>query len=75
MGRSRLHWEKGKAPEHVQYINGITVWGNMAEDVFQKGKKRIQIVLKTGFAIKQSKVDISAQEIQFLGGKWQDGCC
>lgn len=39
-----------------------------------KGKKIIQIILKTSFAIKQSKVKEPAQEIQFLGTKWQGGC-
>jgi len=38
-----------------------------------KGKKIIQILLKASFAIKQSKVKEPAQEIQFLGIKWQDG--
>ena len=32
-----------------------------------------QILLKAGFAIKRSKVKGPAQEIQFLGIKWQDG--
>jgi len=31
--------------------------------------------LKAGFAIKRSKVKGPAQEIQFLGIKWQDGHC
>ncbi|KAF1675915.1 Retrovirus-related Pol polyprotein from transposon 17.6, partial [Pygoscelis papua] len=35
--------------------------------------KIVQILLKAGFAIKQSKVKGPAQEIQFLGVKWQDG--
>ncbi|RMB94724.1 hypothetical protein DUI87_28837 [Hirundo rustica rustica] len=42
-------------------------------EVFEKGEKIIQILLKAGFAIKQSKVKGPAQEIQFLGVKWQDG--
>ncbi|KAK4830602.1 hypothetical protein QYF61_012028 [Mycteria americana] len=37
--------EQGKAPEHLQYIDDIIVWGNTAEDVFEKGKKIIQIRL------------------------------
>ncbi|TRZ12879.1 hypothetical protein HGM15179_014224 [Zosterops borbonicus] len=41
-------------------------------EVFEKGEKIIQILLKAGFAIKQSKVKRPAQEIQFLGVKWQD---
>ncbi|KAK4826302.1 hypothetical protein QYF61_007149, partial [Mycteria americana] len=46
-----------------------------AEEVFEKGKKIVQILLKAGFAIKQSKVKGLAQEIHFLGIKWQDGHC
>ncbi|KAK4819198.1 hypothetical protein QYF61_026814 [Mycteria americana] len=65
--------EQGEAPEHLQYIDDIIVWGNTAEEVFEKGKKIVQILLKAGFAIKQSKVKGPAQEIQFLGIKWQDG--
>ncbi|RMC19562.1 hypothetical protein DUI87_03120 [Hirundo rustica rustica] len=55
------------------YIDDIIVWGNTAGEVFEKGEKIIQILLKAGFAIKQSKVKGPAQEIQFLGVKWQDG--
>ncbi|RMC00280.1 hypothetical protein DUI87_22887 [Hirundo rustica rustica] len=65
--------EKGEAPEHVQYIDDIIVWGNTAAEVFEKGKKIIQILLEAGFAIKKSKVKGPAHEIQFLGIKWQDG--
>ncbi|KAK4826744.1 hypothetical protein QYF61_010997 [Mycteria americana] len=65
--------EKGDASEHLEYINDIIVWGNKAEEVFEKGKKVIQILLKAGFAIKKNKVKGPAQEIQFLGIKWQDG--
>jgi len=49
------------------------VWGNTAEKVAEKGEKIVQILLKAGFAIKQSKVKGLAEEIQFLGIKWQDG--
>ncbi|RMB93146.1 hypothetical protein DUI87_30468 [Hirundo rustica rustica] len=65
--------EKGEAPEHLQYIDDIIVWGNTAAEVFEKGKKIIQILLEAGFAIKKSKVKGPAPEIQFLGVKWQDG--
>ncbi|KFW76569.1 hypothetical protein N305_03702, partial [Manacus vitellinus] len=65
--------EKGKAPEHIQYIDDIIVWRDTAEEVFEKGKEIIQILLKAGFAIKKSKVKGPAKEIQFLGVKWQDG--
>ncbi|RMC05536.1 hypothetical protein DUI87_18732 [Hirundo rustica rustica] len=44
-----------------------------AAEVFEKGKKIIQILLEAGFAIKKSKVKGPAHEIQFLGVKWQDG--
>ncbi|RMC09827.1 hypothetical protein DUI87_13614 [Hirundo rustica rustica] len=65
--------EKGEAPEHLQYIDDIIVWGNTAMEVFEKGEKIIQILLKAGFAIKKSKVKGPAREIQFLGVKWHDG--
>ncbi|GAB0195128.1 hypothetical protein GRJ2_001978100 [Grus japonensis] len=67
--------EKGEAPEHLQYIDDIIVWGNSAEEVSEKGKKIIQILLQAGFAIKRSKVKGPAQEIQFLGIRWHDGRC
>ncbi|RMC15938.1 hypothetical protein DUI87_08144 [Hirundo rustica rustica] len=54
------------------YIDDIIVWGNTAGEVFEKGEKIIQILLKAGFAIKRSKVKGPAQEIQFLRVKWQD---
>ncbi|GAB0207260.1 hypothetical protein GRJ2_003191600 [Grus japonensis] len=44
--------EKGEAPEHLQYIDDIIVWGNSAEEVSEKGKKIIQILLQAGFTIK-----------------------
>ncbi|GAB0207190.1 hypothetical protein GRJ2_003184600 [Grus japonensis] len=47
--------EKGEAPEHLQYIDDIIVWGNRAaEEVSEKRKKIIQILLQAGFAIKPS---------------------
>ncbi|NWZ16942.1 POL3 protein, partial [Agelaius phoeniceus] len=67
--------EKGEAPEHLQYIDDIIVWGKTAAEVFEKGEKIIQNLIKSGFAIKKSKVKRSSQEIQFLGVKWQDGRC
>ncbi|GAB0209723.1 hypothetical protein GRJ2_003438000 [Grus japonensis] len=33
--------EQGEAPEHLQYIDDIIVWGNSAEEVSEKGKKII----------------------------------
>ncbi|RMB97036.1 hypothetical protein DUI87_26483 [Hirundo rustica rustica] len=65
--------EKGEAPEHLQYIDDIIVWGNTAMEVFEKGEKIIQILLKAGFPVKKSKVKGPAREIQFLGVKWHDG--
>ncbi|GAB0203957.1 macrophage immunometabolism regulator [Grus japonensis] len=53
--------EKGEAPEHLHYIDDIII--------SEKGKKTVQILLKAGFAIKQSKVKGPAQEIQFLRNK------
>ncbi|KFP34294.1 hypothetical protein N325_02272, partial [Colius striatus] len=64
--------EKGESPEHLQYIDDTIVQGNSAE-VLDKGKKRIQILPKAGFTIKQSKIRGPVQEIQFLGTKRQDG--
>ncbi|XP_051644219.1 uncharacterized protein LOC127471397 [Manacus candei] len=43
--------EKGKAPEHIQYINDIIVWGDTAEEVFKKGQNIFQILLEAGFTI------------------------
>ncbi|RMC19963.1 hypothetical protein DUI87_00808 [Hirundo rustica rustica] len=65
--------ENDEAPEHLQYIDDIIVWGNTVMEVFEKGETIIQILLETSFAIKKSKVKGPAQEIQLLGVKWQDG--
>ncbi|KAK4824819.1 hypothetical protein QYF61_019669 [Mycteria americana] len=92
--------EQGEAPEHLQYIDDIIVWGNTAEEVswfnpsrqlsptqplahspplkpgqevFEKGKKIVQILLKAHFAVNQSRVKEPAQEIHFVGLKWQHG--
>ncbi|XP_071661606.1 uncharacterized protein [Patagioenas fasciata] len=65
--------EQGEAPEHLQYIDDIIVWGDTAKEVFEKGERIIHILLDAGFAIKRSKVKGPAREIQFLGIKWQDG--
>ncbi|GAB0203788.1 hypothetical protein GRJ2_002844400 [Grus japonensis] len=46
--------EDGEALEHLQYIDDIIVWGNTAEERFEKGKKIVQILLKADFAIKQN---------------------
>ncbi|RMC03327.1 hypothetical protein DUI87_20523 [Hirundo rustica rustica] len=47
--------------------------GDHSRGSLQEGEKIIQILLEAGFAIKRSKVKGLAQEIQFLGVKWQDG--
>ncbi|GAB0206794.1 hypothetical protein GRJ2_003145000 [Grus japonensis] len=65
--------EQSEAPELLQYIDDIIIWGNTDEEVSEKGKNIVQILLKAGFTIKRSKVKGPAQEIQFLGIKWQDG--
>ncbi|KQK78825.1 hypothetical protein AAES_110625 [Amazona aestiva] len=67
--------EQEQGPEHLQYIDDIIVWGDTAEEVFEKGRKIIQTLLKASFAIEWSKVKGPAQEIQFLGIKCQDGRC
>lgn len=38
-----LPWalEQGDAPEHQQYLSDIVVWGNTAEELFEKGKKNL----------------------------------
>ena len=61
--------ENGEAPEHLQYIDDIIIWGNTAEEVFEKGEKIIQILLRAGFATKRSKVKGPAQEIKFFRSK------
>ena len=67
--------EQGEGPKLLQDIDDIIVWGNTAEELFEKGEKIIQIHLKAGFAVNQSKVKGPAQEFQFLETKWQDVCC
>ncbi|RMC18203.1 hypothetical protein DUI87_05084 [Hirundo rustica rustica] len=47
--------EKVEAPEHLQYINDISVWGNTAIEVFEKGEKIIQILLKAGLPSRRAK--------------------
>ncbi|KAJ7423855.1 endogenous retrovirus group K member 25 Pol protein-like protein [Willisornis vidua] len=48
--------EKGEATEHLQYIDDIIVWGDTAEEVYERGEKIIKILLRASFAIKKSKV-------------------
>jgi len=65
--------EKGEAPEHLQYIYDIIVWGDTVEDVFEKAEKIVQILLKASFAIKRNKFKGPVQEIHVLGTKWRMG--
>ncbi|KAJ7408136.1 hypothetical protein BTVI_60726 [Pitangus sulphuratus] len=53
--------------------SGVAKRKSNEKEVFEKGEKIIQILLKAGFTIKKSKVKGPAKEIQFLGVKWQDG--
>ncbi|RMB99540.1 hypothetical protein DUI87_23793 [Hirundo rustica rustica] len=62
---------KEKIREDLLQISAVQIRSSAAE-VFEKGKKIIQILLEAGFAIKKSKVKGPAHEIQFLGVKWQD---
>ncbi|KAF4798594.1 endogenous retrovirus group K member 19 Pol protein-like protein [Turdus rufiventris] len=55
-GLIQVALEKSEAPEHLQYIDDIIVWGNTAMKIFEKGEKKIiQILLRASFAIKKSK--------------------
>ncbi|GAB0206789.1 hypothetical protein GRJ2_003205300 [Grus japonensis] len=47
--------EQSEAPELLQYIDDIIIWGNTDEEVSEKGKNIVQILLKAGFTIKRSK--------------------
>jgi len=47
--------EKGEAPEHLQYIDDMIVWGDTAEEVFEKGEKIVQILLKTSLSLCEVK--------------------
>ncbi|XP_064032416.1 uncharacterized protein LOC135192961 [Pogoniulus pusillus] len=65
--------EKVKAPEHIQFNNNIIVWGQTAEEVFEKSNKIIDILLQAGFAIKRQGQRNCYRDIQFLGVQRQDG--
>ncbi|GAB0208542.1 hypothetical protein GRJ2_003319900 [Grus japonensis] len=54
--------EKGEAPEHLQYIEDITVWGNSAEEVSEKGNEIVQILLKDEVKAIQLALDIAERE-------------
>lgn len=49
----------------LQYTDDINVWGNTAEEGFEKGEKVIQVLLKASFAIKQTKVKGPAGKFSF----------
>lgn len=53
---------ESEALYYLQYIDGIIVWSNKAEEVFEKGEEIIQILLKSDFAIKRSKIKGSAKK-------------
>ncbi|RMC18232.1 hypothetical protein DUI87_05113 [Hirundo rustica rustica] len=67
--------EKGEAPEHLQYIDDIIVWGNTAGKFFKKGEKIIQILLKAGLPLSEVRLRDRPKKSSFLGVKWQDGHC
>ncbi|KAK4810874.1 hypothetical protein QYF61_013282 [Mycteria americana] len=52
--------EQGEALEHLQYSDVIIVWAKTVEEVFEKGRRIIQILLKAGFAINQTYEGIRA---------------
>jgi len=37
--------------EHLQYIDDTIVWGDTGVEVFEKGKKIVQIFLKASFNV------------------------
>jgi len=45
--------EQGKAPEDLQYVDDIIVWGATAAQVFVKGERITESLLKAGFAVKK----------------------
>jgi len=69
-----MHWKRVKL-QNICSTSMTSLYGvTQRRKFFEKGEKIVQILLKAGFAIKRSKVQGPAQEIQFLGIKWQDGC-
>ncbi|GAB0208725.1 hypothetical protein GRJ2_003338200 [Grus japonensis] len=58
--------EQSEAPEHLQYIDDIIIWGNTEEKLSEKGKNIVQILLKAGFAIKQRNCPLETGAAIFL---------
>jgi len=58
--------KQDEGPENLQYIDDMIVWGNTAEEVFEKGEKRVPVLLEDNFAIKWNKVKGPAQEIWYM---------
>ncbi|KFO84927.1 hypothetical protein N320_08116, partial [Buceros rhinoceros silvestris] len=65
--------EKSRAPEHLQYVDDIIMWGDVDTEVFEKGRKIIKILVEAGFTIMRSDVKGPAREVTFLGMKFQGG--
>lgn len=73
-GLIQIALEKDGDPEHLQYTDAIIVWGDTAAEVFEKAEKIIQNLSNAiFFHKKKDKVKGLAQQIRFLGIKWQDG--
>lgn len=47
------------------------VWGNTAEEVFEKGKRTVQILLMVSFDVKRGEVSGSKEEVRFFRIKLQ----
>ena len=47
--------EQGSAPEHLQYIDDIVVWGDTAEDVFEKESKKSKFLCKQVLLLIEAK--------------------
>lgn len=60
--------EEGEVPEYLQYTTQLC-GATQHKQFLRKGRKTAQILLKVGFALKQSEVKGPAQEIKFLGIK------
>lgn len=65
--------EKSGAPEHLLYVDDIIVWGDTADEVFERGNKILGILLASGFAVSRSGVKGPRQQITFLGVRLRGG--